>query len=541
MSDVGTTIESLEAQAALASRLLRTKPVLQIYLRWLATPHSRKLPPQSSSKAVLKSINLLLEPLRNESDRAIQQETQVAGQWITSICEFIAGRQHLENQDYLIQSLACCLLPLYRSLATGRLQEGLNQTRNRLAETLVLVGLTEVLQLKLLLQLHVNPANSPGQVLRDHLSLDLCTVYHLITQLLPGYNQAQDQFDQAGKKLLRDFRAHQKLPASFQTPDWASQQTLWGLSNEISADRSELILPRTWIDIPVPWRNIASHWSELERLLRAMQPVAADVPPPTTNPSTQIAAAPDDDGPKAEYQKALDRSAAIVKGTQGGLDSFSAMDVIDHALTEEFNLAADAPTGQANATTANQAASKSDSSVVPRIIIGEISNHNDAALANVVRRQVALCKQEDRSISLSMIIVNAEDKEDQSLSALQENGLSRWQQKLVNWMCDHPELKQPVAFITRDGQLVLVVMDTERNAMTRVLRQGLGEVLSGKRDLQQEDLVNVVIPARYHVGISSTTGPGASFEFSELIASAHRCLSAAQRMGSASIKSIEVF
>jgi hypothetical protein len=223
------------------------------------------------------------------------------------------------------------------------------------------------------------------------------------------------------------------------------------------------------------------------------------------------------------------------------------MDVIDRIFEEDFGKR----TPVTDSKTAPEVAkptkeplarvSKREPTIVPKVLIGEITNHNDPAFANVIRRQVGICKQEDRSICLSMIMVTAQDqRENLSLTAPHDNGLSRWQQKLVNWICDHPELKQPSAFLTRDGQLILVVMDTERNAMTRILRQGLIEVLTGKSG-PSGDLTRVAIPAHFHVGMSSTTSPSASFEFEELIASAHRCQSAAQRMGSASIKSIEVY
>ncbi|MFO0944169.1 MAG: hypothetical protein U0930_25960 [Pirellulales bacterium] len=52
---------------------------------------------------------------------------------------------------------------------------------------------------------------------------------------------------------------------------------------------------------------------------------------------------------------------------------------------------------------------KKEPIIIPKVLIGEISNHNDPAFANVVRRQVGVCKQEDRSICVSMIQVTALD------------------------------------------------------------------------------------------------------------------------------------
>jgi hypothetical protein len=559
-------VESLENHAALAARLVRSKPVFQIFFRWLSRMASSTEPPQSPSPAVKNSIDKLLNPLRHESDRTTQKETEYTSLWLASICEYVAQRSHLSGCSFYVRSLAAALLPTYRTLATGRLHEGLTQTRHRLGETLAVVGMSETLQLQALLGSKVGIQSSPHKVVADQLKIDSSNLNYLICQVIHGYNQAKDDFDSAAANQLAQFRPG-KLPASHQVPDWADPQLLWGLSNELVSNRAELILPRSWIDTPVPWRRLSEHWVELEQLLTSL-PKAAEANEQSksrlskSSNETTASTRNSQEVPKtssnpidaeARTMSAFDQAVAIVEAVESGWDRLGSFDAIDRALTEESTKPAASSTSKTNtkqpeltsapstlAASSNQATSKREQ-VIPKVIIGEISNHNDPAFANVVRRQVGICRQEDRSICLSMIMVIAQDQnEHQALSAPHDNGLNRWQQKLVNWICDHPELKQPSAFLTRDGQLILAVMDTERNAMTRVLRQGLVEVLSGKKD-QSDDLSRVNIPASFHVGISSTSSPSASFEFTELIASAHRCQSAAQRMGSASIKSIEVY
>jgi hypothetical protein len=558
------SLETLENHAALAGRLVRSKPVLQIYFRWLSRAVSKFEPPQSPSAALKASLDALLNPLRNDSDRGIQRETESTSLWLGAICEYVAARSLSTGGSYLIRSLAASFLPLYRTLATGRLQEGLVQTKHRLGETLVLIGLSEALQLERLLELSVSPQVSPHQSLTVQLTINPSSLSYLICQVIDGYNQAKDEFDAKASSQLTEFRAGEPLPTSHQIPDWAHPQLLWVLSNELVSSRSEFVVPRSWIDTPVPWSKISEHWHDLERLLTS----TLRVPGPNNKPAdiktvgSQSTAEPtgpaardqaqsdrsDTTRPKFSTAAALEHATAIVQAAESGWEGLEAIDVIDRILEEDFGKR---PQATDSKTAPDEVAkrpkeplatvSKREITIVPKVLIGEITNHNDPAFANVIRRQVGICKQEDRSICLSMIMVTAQDqRENLSLTAPHDNGLSRWQQKLVNWICDHPELTQPSAFLTRDGQLILVVMDTERNAMTRILRQGLVEVLTGKSG-PSGDLTRVAIPAHFHVGMSSTTSPSASFEFEELIASAHRCQSSAKRMGSASIKSIEVY
>ncbi len=113
----------------------------------------------------------------------------------------------------------------------------------------------------------------------------------------------------------------------------------------------------------------------------------------------------------------------------------------------------------------------------PKIIIAEVRSHNDPAFVSVARRQLAVCRSEERCMSLLAIKVSP-DGEEGNMPTLQSLGLASWQQKLVNWLSDHPEVHEPYAFVSNEGELILSLMDIERNTATLILRQGLTEVLS---------------------------------------------------------------
>ena len=179
--------------------------------------------------------------------------------------------------------------------------------------------------------------------------------------------------------------------------------------------------------------------------------------------------------------------------------------------------------------------------VLPKVLIAEIRSHNDPIFVNVIRRQIGKCRAEDRAVSLVSMVVLPEDENDRH--EIHENGLTLWQQKMVNWLADHPQVIEPHAFLTSDGELLLCLLDLERNETTSLVRHGLVEVLTGRHidESQGNMLAKVNVPARYHAGIASTSSPGARFSPEQLIEPTIRCLSAASRHGKASIKSIEVY
>ena len=127
--------------------------------------------------------------------------------------------------------------------------------------------------------------------------------------------------------------------------------------------------------------------------------------------------------------------------------------------------------------------------------------------------------------SLAAIRVESEDEASQNqASTLRSNGLTLWQERLVNWLADHPQVHEPLAFVTSDGHLVVSMFDAERSEATNIIREGLVTVLAGKQKADEGSLSRVPIPARYFSGIGSVTAPNANFAAEQLIAATWRCL-----------------
>ncbi len=69
----------------------------------------------------------------------------------------------------------------------------------------------------------------------------------------------------------------------------------------------------------------------------------------------------------------------------------------------------------------SNAAPRNEEFVIPKIIIAEVRSHNDPAFVSVVRRQLALCRTEERNMSLLAVKV-APDGEEGNMPTLQSLG-----------------------------------------------------------------------------------------------------------------------
>jgi hypothetical protein len=604
MTSTTTLPVLLDKHAALASQLIRSQTKLQNYFRWFAKPSTRQLPPPSVP-TIQSNILSLVAPLRIDSSSKV--ELDAICRWLASICEFIADKQLAPQGPALLKTLGSCLMPLYRSLATGRLHEGLAQSRARLSEMLALSGLIEVLDASDLIVENISGKISPSQVIHEQLQIDLSHLAYLMIGLQEGYNSAHDTLDSSATELLTGYRAGQKLPLAYQTPSWAAPQLLWSLFSDLTSNRSELMLPRSWIDTPLPWNQVHHHWESLQAAIEGHaseygQNIATAKNERQVELDRQAAAANERQSPMAPMHEVMDRDTAIVKASQTDINSLRTLDVVDRVLQEEFSHAAVsistaesltqpspavagpnserliAPqdqhakdmlvgrntaippsqhvesgvnTSAAQVTLSAAVALKSStqnstpalaSKIVPKVLLGEITDLQDVAFAGVVRRHLANCRQDNRAVTMSMIVV-APDGESGNAALLEPDngGMRPWQQMVINWIADNSHIDQPSAFVTRDGKLIFLAYDVDRQEAAQVVRSALDSVLTDGISRSPSELRSVKVPAIYHVGIASAMSPGPSLSHEELIESANRCLSLAQRLGKASIKSIEVY
>lgn len=562
-----TVQPSLSVEAALAARIIRVGKIPRELWQWLLTPASFSLCKHPLANAELTlSLNEILAPMLADAHHWERQEARYAAGWLGAICRTV--HEHCDHLGLGIgpRLLAASLLPLYRSLATGHLAEGFRESRIRLTELLTLLSLCHEVgdDLVQLLDPLNQRMDAPNLVLSTQFDLNLIAIAQVVGEQLDKFDLNSDQFD---AQSLRELVGFDTKLANTKIVDWAAPELLWKLAGELISQNSELVLPRCWIETPVPWSNISDHWNKLSMQLVQRSSTLASANSDTDG--TQTLAAIDD------LRSLLNSPAYAQLPATNGIPArsleTSTADKNDHAadirtMEAAANLAAREQAEIRTVTSAEQATAENAKRnpcvppdvaaptvssaapvslpkpvVIPKVLIAEIRSHNDPVFVNVIRRQISKCRSEDRSLSLVSMVVLPEDGNEQH--AVRENGLTLWQQRLVNWLADHPHVVEPHAFLTSDGELLLCLLDLERNETTTLVRHGLVEVLTGQQldDCEGSVLAKVNVPARYHAGIASKSSPGAGFTAEQLIEPAVRCLSAASRHGKASIKSIEVF
>lgn len=514
-------------------------------------------------------MNEILAPMLADARQRELKETRHAARWLAAICRSTADHFERLNLGTGPRILAASFLPLYRSLATSQLSEGLRESRLRLSETLTLLALCDEIgdDLVQLLDPLNRAMESPTTVLSKQFDIDLTCLAQIVREQLANFDTFQRQFSADGIEQLARFERKQ---AHSKTTEWAAPELLWKLAGELISQNSELVLPRTWIETPVPWNSIADHWNKLSLMLcgkAAGQSQPNDMAVTNTfgrnvatkarNPSASASHSDEaialatlneltsmlNSQAPTQQRSATARPMSFVLGEAPEIVDSEEM-AVSHLASE---MLADEPsvvarTDQSTAQSNREAMVSSGAPVViPKVLIAEVRTHNDPVFVKVISRQIAKCRNEERAISLVSMIVQPEDSNDHH--DIRENGLALWQQRLVNWLADHPQVVEPHAFLTCEGELLLCLLDLERNETTTLVRNGLVEVLTGKRVDESDGsvLAKVNVPARYHAGIASTSAPGSGFTAEQLIEPAVRCLSAASRHGKASIKSIEVF
>lgn len=530
----------LSPEQALAQRWLRERSVPISVWQWLSGRAAEQLQTNLPRNQALEShFSQLGCQLARDSNTYERDALEHCLSMAASLMCVVFDRTRGPFEACHHRMLAASLLPLYRGLAKGSVAEVTSVMRRQLADTLTLANLVEELGADLaeLLASGMAQDESPYAQCKSSLGMDL----EMLTQHLLCRCQKT-----TSSEIKADWR-----------PDWAKPAVLWRLSAELSSERSEFVVPREWISVPVPWNDACDHWKRVMHLLQTTRAVSPDKSNSTRpeQDSKPVAIVPvRDNSLESEIARSVEtlvqesrlknsghnssvksepgqKAKSILPRTLGGSDPIDGRRL--GASTAPF---VDQSTGLTP--------SVADEFVVPKILIAEVRSHNDPVFVNVVRRQLAICRTDERTLSLIAARVQPDGESESGLeTTLSSLGLSTWQQKLVNWMSDHPEVHEPFAFVSGEGELILCLLDIERSAATGLLRQGLVEVLTGKALTSElgSALARAAIPAKYHSGIGTVSSPGAGFEAEQLIEATYRCLDAAERHGKASIKSIEVY
>lgn len=533
-------------EQALTRRWLRRPAAPLVAWQWLAGRTTElhcaasSVPPQ-----LLTSLWALGEPLAaysNQHERASLDHTLKLTAAIFSFCHSQSRGPALACQERM---LAACLLPLYRGLARGTVSEVTSVMRRQLADALTLTLLIQEFRDDLagVLSTAMTTDQTPYTVLNGAINIEL----ELLTQRMLTTAQKWDGRD------VDDLDAHVSTDVLVDSrPAWGAAQVLWRLAGELIADRAEFVVPRDWISVPVPWNEASEHWRSIASALGKVSTGALDdlLTLKKATVPTSVESSSDNNTAPARQPDVEAPAAAKAKEKVDGIDEITRLKLeIEIANSVESLVNASRSAIKRRPSNDSPEVDKKlarrgkvpEEFAIPKIIIAEVRSHSDPAFVAVVRRQLSICRSDQRMLSLLAIEVRP-DVDEESLPTISSR-LHSWQQKLVNWMADHPDVHDPYAFVSNEGELILCLMDIERNTATNLLRHGLIEILTGQTvpvDLTAM-ISRAAIAAHYHSGIASVSSPTAGFEPEQLVEATYRCLAAAQRHGKASIKSIEVF
>ncbi len=541
----------LTAEQALALRIVRMQTVPHEF--WLWSNGNMKSSVANIapwiSENVRELIKEIIHPCMADANTWERKQSQSADAWISGIFGFVASLSTELEIAFYHRMLAASLLPLYRSLGSGKFHEALDQTRLRLADTLAMLAIGHHLQadfVELLTQSGL--ANKePNLLLKSSLNIDLKSVSWLCRHATRCFDCLTGNFDE---ELLHHLTVDSAMETSRLESPWSEPSMLWQISGELQTTKVDLVLPREWLDIPLPWTKINDHWGTLANALVSEHrftafsfPTTAEAVDSIQQPNALVGRDEDDEVVSRIVDDLVGMQAdfADVTGQEFIEDSEVTMDVIgqSHAAHQD-NPIGPKMESRPEEYDKNEGAEFSQT----RIVLAEISSHRDPLFVNIVRRHIATARNENKTVCLVALHVAAEDNLDHRRVHLNSaNGLTLWQQKLVNWLARQPEFCESHAFVTVDGVLILCSHDVERSKATILVREGLESSMSAKPEETDSNsgLARLSTPARYYSGIGSVSSPNASFDAEQLITATWRCFSATQCQGKSAIKSIEVF
>ncbi len=481
----------LMPETAMATRVIRSEHAPRQLLLWLSAPAKyEQFLPETIDGELSELIDQLLGPLLEYASGRERKQARFAAGFLSMACREIAMAYSSHGLESGHQLLAAGLLPLYRCLATGEFGLCFEQTRHRLLESLIITTLCIETGSDLVEWLNnsLSKLRSPHAALDEQLALNVVWTGTITRDCVFKMHEAERDFAPQVFAELRQLDAEQLHNQAIQIPEWAEPDLLWRLAGEIISDEPNFVLPRSWIEADVPWRSALEHWQRIAHVLAGSSPLLLG----------------------ASKESSVNESTSNESGNH-----------------DTWNLAK-SPMN----TTSN--------SPFTKILIAEVLSHNDPAFVSLIGRQLARCRVEVRSISLAAVVVNRETPHPDAAGTA-KSVIQPWHQKIVNKLAEHPDIEDSFAFVTKDSELFVCLLDIERSDATRLLRHGLTRILGLDHEELPRSLSAAKAPANFYAGLATAGNANPNLSAEELIESTLRCLTAAVFSKKSSIKSIEVY
>lgn len=167
----------------------------------------------------------------------------------------------------------------------------------------------------------------------------------------------------------------------------------------------------------------------------------------------------------------------------------------------------------------------------------ELRSANDPQLATRLDAQLIRCRDTQGSLALA-VVKQVKSSEKHSGSQGIHPGLLDWQSYLIDELTEATDNRLARGFVTGNGELALIVEDTDRNELTQIIREAVDKMTRvAALTVDMIERPSIALAS----GIACVTSPSKSFKIDQLVQAAWRCLTAAESQGAGAVKSIEVY
>ncbi len=510
-------------EAALVSRVLRAGPRARRLLRWLSDPTAAqsRLYGQSVRRPgaeLCHHLETLLQgklpqpgasPTSAEGE-SVSVEAKVLAATLRDLVTLSAGAKLPTAPQWLVASC----LPLYRAAVDVDPEGGLAVTRSRLAEWFCLLVLCAEIgeQLVEILRPDAPDVGAPHQILREKFDLGLEPIARAILEFVWEFDEHDERLSIGAQNRLMAMSPQDFQACGTAGDQWHRPEELWQVAAALVAPDRAPLLPRTWCEVPIPWKQVGCHLATLRSLL-------------------------DDAGGDAD---AFDLLPRIHPDSPPGARS-TGIDPPPHPW-----LVALQPGGESLADPALNRTGPSHRSPIPtpapwlpRFLIAEMHSLNDPMLLRSLDKLLAAVNADNTALSFLIVSISPQDElARQRLEGPRQSVIKKWQQQLVDGLYESSDQHAPRAFLTGAGELAICLMDVDRPRSTHRLREQLQQLLAGEFNGTR---LSASLNARYHAGIAGVSPPLAAVTPERVVEAAVRCFRATACQNTSNIKGIDVF
>jgi hypothetical protein len=545
-----TNRTEMSPSEALAQRLGQVHSLSSTAYQFLVQPMSASDLSEESLGGLSAGESMTLElvaPLMREHavrrDLTADVAQSIARGLFVALSEIATHRNGL-SQPLVDLNLLSTLLPVYLAVGQNKKDDSLAETFILLAEFASISQISNLLgsDLGVWLDQQMDLDQSPELALKKAFDIDVNMVARQFLQpaTSSGGNPTPDTCD---RKSIDEKR----------------RQQIWQLAQQWQRGDGMIKVDPTMALERIDWHRLQLHWQDLRRELYAPTG-SAETAGEESNSRDDFEPLADGDIPEIDPTDSdslvgrLDQAQHVHGRGAAGQQSatttsaLASLDRCEEILEEEEALSSGASSSGASSSgvsssglgatnqtpTSDAAESSTQRSAGNASNIVEVRSASDPKLVEAFSEQLAQCRR--RGGSMALLITKSLPTDENGTSVTVPDEI--WQTRFMELAREASETDQLRCFQTRENELAIIIEDLDRPEVAAIARECLDNASIVHRDSNQLATKTELSLA---VGISYVALPARSFSVEQLMDSAWRCLSAAEKQGSGSIKTIEVF